>query len=101
MYRQGDLLINRISDFPNERIVKSFTEDNEAILLRGEATGHNHKLVGNFDLYRNGNNAIFLDIKDECKIVHEEHGTINLEIGKYVVVRQREYTPKEIVYVKD
>lgn len=101
MYRQGDLLLKRIPEFPDERIVRFFVEGNEAILLHGEVTGHSHKLVGDFDIYRNGQNTHYIDVKGEARVVHDEHRTINLEPGKYVVIRQREYTPKEIVYVTD
>jgi uncharacterized protein (UPF0548 family) len=101
MYRQGDLLIKRLEYFPNIRIVKSWIEGNETILLHGEVTGHSHKLVGDFDLYRDGSNNVFFEVKHDSKVVHDEHGTINLEVGKYALIRQREYAPKEIVYVKD
>lgn len=101
MKRQGDLLLKRLQEFPDTRLVKSFVENNETILLHGEVTGHSHKLVGDFDLYRDGSNAVYLDIRGEANVVHDEHKPVHLEIGKYAVIRQREYTPKEIVYVKD
>lgn len=101
MYRQGDLLLKKIDDFPNARIVKSWIEGNETILLHGEVTGHSHKLVGDFDLYRDGTNNVYFEIKGDAKVIHDEHHTIDLPTGKYALIRQREYTPKEVVYVRD
>ena len=36
---------------------------------------------------------MFVKAKKGAKIVHEEHGTIELEPGLYEVIRQREYDP--------
>lgn len=101
MYRQGDLLIKPISELPEERLVKSFVEDNQVVLLHGEATGHNHTLKGNFSLLRNNDGVAYLDVHEDCVLVHDEHATIDVVVGKYAVIRQREYTPEKIVYVRD
>lgn len=101
-YRHGDLFIKEIPNYPpNARLVKAWVEDNEVTLLRGEATGHAHKLKGDFDLLRDKNNTMYFEVKTKAYLSHEEHKRIDLPAGKYTVIRQREYTPKEIVYVRD
>jgi hypothetical protein len=38
---------------------------------------------------------------DDSQIVHEEHAPIALEPGYWQVIRQREYSPEEIRWVRD
>ena len=101
MKRQGDLLFKELAEFPSTRLVKFWTEGDEAVLVSGEVTGHSHKLKGKFDLYRDETKAMYFEVRSKAKVTHEEHKTINLDKGKYALVRQREYTPKGIVYVTD
>jgi hypothetical protein len=102
-YRHGDLLVHKI-ERPDLRLVKQWTEG-PAILLRGEATGHNHKLSGDFTLFRSNDKTeqgqSYFEVHSTAKLTHEEHDTIGLPQGFYAVVRQREYTPERIVYVRD
>ena len=90
MYRQGDLLFVKIDKLP-----KRLRKIKENIILRGEATGHAHKLVGGI-LYRTyswSNPEMFIEIPSSGKIVHEEHAPLVLPKGIYQVIRQREYDP--------
>lgn len=105
MYRHGDLLVHQI-DRPNLRLIKQFLDDEEnTILLAGEATGHNHRLQGDFVLYRSNDSEeqgmTYFEVVGKANLNHEEHGVIDLPEGFYAVVRQREYTPKGIEYVRD
>ena len=92
MYRQGDVLFLQINEIPtkNKRRIKS------DIVMQGEATGHAHRIV-NGTLWRALNNArwyrTYVKASAGTKIVHEEHGEIELPLGLYLVVRQREYSP--------
>lgn len=103
-YRHGDLFVYQ-TDRPNLRLVKQFVEDNEVTLLRGEATGHNHKLIGDFTLFRSNDKSEegmgYFEVHTKANLDHEEHGVIDLPAGFYAIVRQREYTPKGIEYVRD
>lgn len=103
-YRHGDLLVHTIEK-PDLRLIKQFVEDNDAVLLKGEATGHNHRLQGNFTLFRSNDTKEqglgYFEVHDKANLNHEEHGVIDLPKGFYAIVRQREYTPKRIVYVRD
>lgn len=102
-YRHGDLLVHNVPR-PDIRLIKQFVEG-DAILLRGEATGHNHRLQGDFTLYRSNDTTeagvTYFEVHGKANLNHEEHGFIALPEGFYAVVRQREYTPKGIEYVRD
>lgn len=103
-YRHGDLLVYNVNR-PNIRLIKQFVEDNDVVLLRGEATGHNHRLQGNFTLFRSNDQTEqglgYFEVHTKANLNHEEHGIIDLPKGFYAIVRQREYTPERIVYVRD
>jgi hypothetical protein len=94
MFRQGDLLFLEIDKIPNYA-----AEVPTKVILRGEATGHSHRLE-NGQLLRYGS-QMYIKAQPQTKIVHEEHATINLEIGFWMVVRQREYSPWKITNVMD
>jgi hypothetical protein len=100
MYRQGDILIERIKSLPAD-IIKISNKDEKIILAEGEATGHAHAITSNNALLYSANNDIFLEVLAQVDLVHEEHSTISLPIGNYKVMRQRQYTPEEIKTVLD
>lgn len=103
-YRHGDLLVHDI-ERPDLRLVKQFVEDHDVVLLAGEATGHNHRLQGDFTLFRSNDvkeqGLGYFEVHTKANLNHEEHGIIELPKGFYAIVRQREYTPKGIEYVRD
>ncbi len=89
MYRQGNLLIMKTGEIPKgaKRVVSG-------IVLRGEATGHNHRLIGGNVFEKGG--VMYLEVAKAARLVHEEHKTIKLSGGKYAVKRQREYQSKDM-----
>jgi hypothetical protein len=91
MYRQGDLLFIKVDGLPAGGGKTKKKKDD--IILKGEATGHAHRIVnGQILEYRDWrNNGMYLQVEDEGKVVHEEHATIFLTPGFWLVVRQREY----------
>lgn len=104
-YRHGDLLVHQIQR-PELRLIKQFLDDpRDAVLLAGEATGHNHRLQGDFVLYASNDASEqgmgYFEVTGKANLNHEEHGVIDLPKGFYAIVRQREYTPKGIEYVRD
>lgn len=105
-YRHGDLLVHTV-ERPDQstRLIRQFVENNDAVLLAGEATGHNHRLQGEFMLFATNNTGEesmgFFEVTGKANLNHEEHGAIDLPKGFYAIVRQREYTPKGIEYVRD
>jgi len=103
MWRQGDVLIARVDAIP-ERARRSPVS--HGILVHGELTGHSHRLEDpRSALLFSGAAAIgelYLDVPaGGTRIIHEEHGPIDLPHGLYRVWRQREYTPQAIRVVHD
>ena len=95
MYRQGDLLFVKINKFP-----KGFNVSPDKVLVRGEATGHSHR-VENGEVLRGFSDVfssrytreIIIRSNGKTRIVHEEHNTIILPVGIFRLVVQMEYFP--------
>jgi len=96
MYRQGDVLLKKI-----EKIPKGVEPKEDDIILKGEATGHAHR-IENGTIYTGGwPEVMYLEAEAEAALVHEEHNTIPIEAGVYEVIRQREYNPRRSRFVED
>jgi hypothetical protein len=93
MYRQGDVLLIRVEELPPKKKRRKMKTD---IIVRGEATGHAHRIF-NGTLYQNWSRTQrprrFIKANKGAKLIHDEHGEIDLEEGIYQIVRQREYDP--------
>jgi hypothetical protein len=104
-YRQGDILIKKIDAVPDncEEIYAIEGESKKGclVLALGEATGHRHVIKSINALLMKKDNAFFLTILMPVKLTHEEHSAIELPIGNYQVIRQREYSPTQIRWVAD
>lgn len=88
MWRQGDLLIVKVTDIPEKAVRKE-----NRVLAEGEATGHMHELDSG-DVYALGESLYFRVSESERTVLkHPEHGPIAFEPGEYKVIRQREYEP--------
>ncbi|MHB1909719.1 MAG: hypothetical protein ACYCQJ_12760 [Nitrososphaerales archaeon] len=99
LIRQGDVLLRRVSDFNASQV---FEEVKDKILARGEVTGHNHRIQGpNSRVLKTSSGSLVVELKEPAQLVHEEHGIVELEAGKYEVIRQREYNPIEERLVSD
>ena len=84
IYRQGDVLFVARNGIPN-----GFKVSEDAILVRGETTGHAHR-AQQLQVFRNAQDQMY--VQGNGQIVHEEHGPLELE-GTFEVIRQREYNP--------
>jgi hypothetical protein len=102
-YRHGDVVLVGIDAIPvSAKDTMKIKEAASQPLAYGEVTGHSHRVVGVADVYVDGEGApAFLEVKEESKIVHEEHGPIELDRGFYEIRQQREYRPGGWDYVKD
>jgi hypothetical protein len=92
MYRQGDVLFIKVKEMPKSRRRKIKSD----IVIRGEATGHTHKLINGTmwgAMNERGATRRYIKARVGTKVVHEEHEEIKLDPGLYIVVRQREYDP--------
>src|SRR5579883_2639745 len=103
-YRQGDVLIVRTNGIPETAKILP-RDQGRVVLTYGEVTGHAHailepecELLAVPDLEDR-----FLRIMNASgvELVHEEHATVSLPPGDYIVRTQREYTPEAIVRVAD
>lgn len=86
---QGDVLLTRIDQLPKNLIPK-----NSNIVLEGEATGHHHRVTSGQILInpkkKNPLEIGFIKSELHTELVHEEHPTIRLGKGLFIVTRQRE-----------
>lgn len=94
-YRQGDLLFVRFEG----TLPKDARKQKNNIVVRGETTGHAHRLRSGTVLKAGG--TLYLDVTETTQVVHEEHGAITLDPGLWLVLRQREYSPEAIRTVVD
>lgn len=93
MYRQGDVLLVRVADLPNEA-GQPRDANGRLVLAEGEATGHAHAILHEgARLYGSELEDRFLEVLAEggVDLVHEEHATIRVPQGLYRVVSQREH----------
>lgn len=86
-YRQGDLLFVR-----RKRVPAGLKARLGQVIVRGEATGHAHRLTTGTILH-GSDDALYLRLQQEARVVHEEHAPLLLPAGIWQVVRQREYVP--------
>jgi len=102
--RQGDVLIIAVNAIP-EGLEKVPTDNGRTILAYGEVTGHAHAVIGDVEFLRADMDEMsdrFLRVLDEhAEVVHDEHATLTLPAGDYIVRLQREYTPEALRNVAD
>ena len=97
MYRQGDVLLVPVS---GREMVQRGTRGNrkvmqkDVVLAEGEATGHNHVLLGEVDTRVRRNQVWMVAVAEPTQLVHQEHDPVAIPAGYYEVVRQEEYTPR-------
>lgn len=106
MYRQGDVLIERVGKLPERE------ETSDTLLIIGESQNHGHFVEGaDVRIFTarpaersEGGGCIthYLECAQEATLEHrlidtllwtEEHAPIILPPGRYRVIRQREYDP--------
>jgi hypothetical protein len=95
IHRQGDVLFVKVADLP-----AALVERKSDVLVEGEATGHAHRLTAG-QVWQTREGLLFLSAVAGSKIVHEEHAALELEPGYWQVIRQREYSPEVIRWVRD
>jgi hypothetical protein len=103
MYRQGDVLIIPVESIL-DRLEPVARERGLVVLAHGEVTGHAHAIKAEGAAQFRGPKlmAVFMTVTgDPVALEHDEHSTIVIPPGDFRVIRQREYTPKEIRNVAD
>jgi hypothetical protein len=90
LWRQGDVFVETIARLPDQA-----TALPHLILAEGELTGHAHRIEdpATAVLYEEGV-LLYLEVTAEtARLIHEEHGPIELPHGIHRVWKQREYVP--------
>ena len=102
IYRQGDVLVQRVKSVPSTAKAQS-PINGRVILAYGEVTGHHHSIEADAaDWWKSADtDDQFIDVKQPTQLVHQEHSAVALKLGKYRVSRQREYSPAAIRNVAD
>ena len=87
-YQQGDVLIK-----PLEKVVKEkLKEISSNVLKEGELTGHAHRITdGDYRLYENEKRRKILLALSLLTLEHEEHNTITIPKGEYVIDSVKEF----------
>lgn len=93
IYRHGDVLIRQIDKLP-----EGLSKKPDTILAYGEATGHNHQVVTDrpdlLDMRIDvATGKIYFQTETEVQITHQEHKTITIEPGSFVIDIERERDP--------
>ena len=120
-YRQGDVLLIKVDQIPKDAKPRKSN-----IIVEGEASGHAHRIVNGTiletkNIFNTVNNLVEKKIIPEslgkklqnehslmwikasigAKIVHEDHGTMEIEVSFYIVSRQREGSEEDQRSVMD
>lgn len=102
MYRQGDVLLFRVDGELPATATPVEREQGRIVLAHGEVTGHAHAIdAREAQLFAVGAIERLLRVTKKVTLKHEEHTHIDLPMGIYRVVIQREYHPEEIRNVAD
>ena len=88
VFRHGDLLIMQVDKIPDTAIRLDTN-----IIAMGEKTGHHHKLVGRHQVYETPDKQKFFEAKQELSLKHQEHNTLKISKGKYIIINEREHNP--------
>ena len=102
-YRQGDVLITRVDEVKVKPKDKVKSKHGRLILAEGEATGHHHSVpASSGKLYAIAGGMLAMILNRKTTLMHQEHDSIPLPKGTYVIQRQREMnTDQLIVPVRD
>lgn len=101
LYRQGDVLLERVDHIPTE--AKRLPKKGPIVLALGEVTGHHHSILerDEVEAFSLGED-LYLDVQGASALLeHQEHEVVELPRGRYVRRQQREYTPEAIRRVQD
>lgn len=103
IYRQGDVLLVKVDDLPQG---KDVTPEDRIVLAYGEITGHAHAVYPEVKVIDGEKKQVlpaklwdagaerYLQVLEKTALKHEEHAPIDLPVGNYKVIQQREYDPQ-------
>lgn len=106
LIRQGDVLLVPVESIPDD--VKDISRENgQVILAYGEVTGHSHFIVEEEVRLVTSEQAqqlkmwLLVETVEPVELRHDEHDTLLIPPGQYIVRRQREYHPEGLRNVGD
>lgn len=92
IYRHGDVVIKEV-----EKLPRGLKKKADNVVAYGEATGHNHKLVeldlGTLDVFQGKDGKIYFTATQQVNIQHQEHKTITIDPGSFIIEIERERDP--------
>ena len=94
LYRHGDLLLRQVDEIP---VYAQQLSTN--IIAHGE-NGNTHKLHGSHQVYGTHSSQnyriieqILFTAKQDVSLKHQEHNTLKISKGNYVIIQEREFEP--------
>lgn len=101
-YRQGDVMLRRVGNKPQNAQIVPRDNIGRVVLLDGEITGHAHVIESSgADLYEEDQER-YLDVSESSLLVHEDHDTHIIEPGIYQqIIQVEEGEDEEIRRVVD
>lgn len=89
-YRHGDVNISKVDS------LEGFSPRKNNVLAYGEVTGHSHKVLPKtkddvVEVYENEKGELAFKVKGIAVVTHEEHKTIEIGEGLYLINNEREY----------
>lgn len=99
MWRQGDVLIERVEAIPD-----GLKQTKRLILASGDSTAHRHRIKerGTAKLFDGPRGDMYLHVTvGKATVDHPEHGAIELAPGCYRVWMQREFDERGERRVRD
>jgi len=102
MYRQGDFLLVPTKEKIKKEWKSIKASKGQFVFDKSKVSSNSHAInsKGN-KLYLVDESTMFLILKQDETLTHEEHSHISIPKGNYFVKRQREYTLQEIRNVID
>lgn len=101
IYRQGDVLMLANAQLP-DRAKPVEPANGKVILAWGEVTGHHHRIEepAKARLWDAGAER-YLQVLEQCVLVHEEHAPVTLPPGTYLIPTQVSMTAGALRRVVD
>jgi len=97
LIRQGDVILRSIAEIPKdaEQVEKRVEIGNAVVepgrvMVRGE-TGHTHILEGVKTYLDRMRGEVYVEVAIPTRLVHEEHPTVDIPTGKYVIYTIQDY----------
>ena len=89
------MLLRKVPSIPKTAIPTSTN-----VIAEGEISGHQHVLKGSHQVFETLDKQLYLEAKQDVILKHEDHNTLTLPSGCYIIESQRKYDPFEDVEEK-